>query len=185
MPVITVVERAAEVAPVAQGIDYSAPYLAAWIGAGATLVAGLAAVIGAVIVGTRQAAILHRQIVLQELTIKETLFERRFNYYSLPLAFGQKVKMRGEKMAVREQAINEFVAATRKSVFFFPAELGEQIDELITLGVALSDSTEDFESDIDDTDREVLRAARSRLRREISEATQALQRALEPHLRLA
>lgn len=135
----TIIHHAAEAA---QGIDYTAPYAAAWIG---VFGSGLAAAIAAwlawrvarrqIEIQDQQREILKRQVDLQELTVREALFKRRWQFYRALTQYIEDVQYQQNPDAMK---LDEgLFKATRKAAFLFPQSVQSHIDALAFIGQGL------------------------------------------------
>lgn len=96
----------------------------------ATLVTGLLAVASAAVIGgfqlrlfAQQSSILDRQVRLQELSVREALFDRRMEVYSAALEFLEAVLRSGELSFQ-----GRFEEAMAKAAFLFRPEVHEGLE---------------------------------------------------------
>lgn len=93
----------------------------------ATLVAGGAAVAGAVFVGLKQMAILDRQVGLADLAIREATFDRRFKVYEAASEY--LMHMSGAASAPPYELERAFKDAKSKARFLFGPSVLRLLDE--------------------------------------------------------
>lgn len=127
-------------------MDWSGEAQATLWGAGATFVTGLTAVIGAVVVGLRQAdiqnrqasiaerqtKILDRQTALAELTLRKELFNDRLEVYQATYSFLAELLRDGfqPKRIKFTDIQNKFLDAKDRATFLFRPAVKEALDEL-------------------------------------------------------
>ena len=92
----------------------------------ATLVTGFLAVLGAVVVGLRQAAILRKQADLQERSVKEALFDRRYAVLERTERFLGQILQRGDRSD--QEVERDFLIAKGEARFLFGNTVTEGLD---------------------------------------------------------
>ena len=154
----------------------------------ATLLTGVSAVGGAVWVGIRQSGIsyrqtqiLDRQVRLEELTLKNALFDRRYSYFQLFATYAQGIKNGAELPKGLE---DEFVTKSREAKFLFPSDLVTLVEKVH--GLAFELQTTERELLVGKPESRLSAEERRRvLRGELTEAVEKFQKIAEPHLHLA
>lgn len=94
----------------------------------ATFTAGIAAVAGAVVIGFRQAAILDRQVEIEQLKVKTDLFDKRFSTYVATADFLTHVHPYMEDPT--KAKVHDWLLKCRESQFLFDAPVYENLREV-------------------------------------------------------
>jgi hypothetical protein len=169
--------------------------VAAFAGAGATLLTGLAAVIGASIIGVKQTRISKAQTELlteqtkvqvqmarlAEIELRAALFQQRMAYYEL---FGRY--LRAVRSSDPNDAANmheEFLTKSREAEFLFPAAIKPEIDAIWILGFDYQEAAKDLNSG-DPAEVREARETRTRVRSELQNAYDRFVAVAGEHLRL-
>lgn len=95
----------------------------------ATFTAGIAAVAGAVVIGFRQAAILDRQVEIEQLKVKSDLFDKRFATYEATADFLTHINTYMEDP--NRVKLGDWLLKYRESQFLFRPSVYVQLNEIL------------------------------------------------------
>jgi hypothetical protein len=95
----------------------------------ATILVGVAVVIGAWRIGLRQTDILKNQIELERSKLAHNLYERRYRAYDASVALLANA-VAGDRMRPSEEIEVKFMAALTEARFLYPREVIETMEEI-------------------------------------------------------